>query len=337
MTTTLVAGALAALSVLMVLRPFASPRHPALALPDADPDSDRGGELLRQLRDLDEDLAAGKLDEDDHRRMRGPVERQAAQVLRRVENKAVENKAVENKAVENKAVENKAVENRHVEDKPLGSPPPVEVPPSQGRRAARAVLPAGVVAVASVAAVLVVLSGALTPRGAGQTITGGATTVSPPQAAEPMPGLQKNAAPSPAQLAAVEAAVARVRTSPRDVGAHLDLARAYAGAGAPQLSAIEYLAVTQLDPDNAGANTQLALIAFQAGQAAQAKKLVDTALTAHPRYPEALYARGLIQLMGMRDPTAAERDLRAYLSAAPRGAHRASVETLLAITSGVPR
>ena len=40
---TLVAGGLAALCVLMVLRPFAGPRHRALAQPDADAESDRGG------------------------------------------------------------------------------------------------------------------------------------------------------------------------------------------------------------------------------------------------------------------------------------------------------
>jgi hypothetical protein len=304
MMATLVAGALAALSVLMILRPFASPRHLALAQPDADPEGDRGGELLRQLRDLDEDLAAGKLDEDDHRRMRGPVERQAADVLRRAGNKQAK------------------------------SPPPAEIPRHQGRRAAWVALPVGGVAVACVA---VLLSGALTPRGTGQTIAGGTATVSSPHASDPTPGVETNAQATPAQLAAVDAAAARVRTSPKDVGAHLDLAQAYADAGAPQLSAIEYLAVTQLDPGNAGANTQLALIAFAAGQAAQAKKLVDTALTAHPRYPEALYARGLIQLMGLRDSAAAERDLRAYLAAAPRGSHRTSVETLLAIMSGPAR
>jgi hypothetical protein len=304
MIAILVAGALAALSVLMILRPFASTRYPARARPDADPESDRGGELLRQLRDLDEDLAAGKLDEDDHRRMRGPVERQAAQVLRRGQ------------------------------DIPADPSPPVEAPREHGRRTTWIVLPAGAVAAACV---LFLLSGALSPRGTGKTITGGAATVSSPQAADPPPGQETNAQPSPAQLAAVDAAVARVRTSPKDLGAHLDLAQAYAGAGVPQLSAIEYLAVTQLDPGNASANTQLALIAFAAGQAAQAKKLVDTALTVHPRYPEALYARGLIQLMGLRDSAAAERDLRAYLAAAPHGSHRTSVETLLVIMRGPAR
>jgi hypothetical protein len=250
-------------------------------------------------------VATGKLDEDDHRRMRDPVERQAAQVLSRVERKRPE------------------------------PPPAAEVHRGDRRRAAWVALPAGG---AALACVLVLLSGALAPRGTGQTITGGAASVSSAQGPDPTSGPDTTAQPpSAAQLAAVETALARVRTGPKDVGAHLDLARAYAGAGAAQLSAIEYLAVTQLDPGNAGANTQLALIAFAAGQAAQAKKLVDTALTAHPLYPEALYARGLIQLMGLRDPTAAQRDLRAYLAAAPRGSHRASVETLLAIMSGPAR
>ena len=311
MMSALVAGALVALCVLMVLRPFASTRHPALTVPEDDQEGDRGGELLRQLRDLDEDLAAGKLDEDDHRRMRGPLERQAAQVLR--------------------SVESRKVENGRVEKRRADAPPPTGASRGHKRRAAWVALPAGVVAVACVG---VLLSGALSPRGTGQTITGGASTGSSPRMSEPSSQSGTNAQASPAQLAALDSAVARVRTSPRDVGAHLDLAQAYGGAGAPQLAAIEYLAVTQLDPGNASANTQLALIAFAAGQAPQAKKLVDTALTAHPRYPEALYARGLIQLMGLRDTAAAERDLRAYLAAAPRGSHRVSVESLLAIMSG---
>ena len=319
MTAALVAGGLAALCVLMVLRPFASARNPALAPPEADQEGDRGGELLRQLRDLDEDLAAGKLDEDDHSRMRGPVEVQAAEVLRRVENRRLENRRVEKRRAGNRRDEN----NRAV------SPPPM-APRSRGLRAARVGLSAG----AALACVFVLLSGALTPRGTGQTITGGAATESSSQTSEPTPRLGTNAQPSPAQVAAVEAAVARVRSRPRDVGAHLDLAQAYANAAAPQLAAIEYLAVTQIDPGNPSANTQLALIAFAAGQATQAKELVDTALRANPRYPEALYARGLIQLMGLGQTAAAERDLRAYLATAPRGSHRASVESLLAIMSG---
>lgn len=200
-------------------------------------------------------------------------------------------------------------------------------------------LPAG--AAAGTAVVLVVLlSGALTPRGTSQAATASAAAGSSQKAAgslNPSGASSKpsSAQPTAAQVAAVDAAAARVRTSPKDVGAHLELAQAYTAAGAAQLSSIEYLAVTQLDHGNAVANTQLALVAFSAGQAAQAKKLVDAALTAHHGYPEALYARGVIELMGLRHTVAGERDLKAYLAAAPHGSHRASVGTLLAISSGL--
>src|SRR4029078_8201748 len=101
-----------------------------------------------------------------------------------------------------------------------------------------------------------------------QTITGGAATVSPSRTtSDPMPGLNINAQPGAAQLAAGDAAADRIRTQPKDVGAHLDLAQAYTDAGAPQLSAIEYLAVIQLEPSNAREKTEPALQGFATRQA----------------------------------------------------------------------
>jgi Tfp pilus assembly protein PilF len=94
---------------------------------------------------------------------------------------------------------------------------------------------------------------------------------------------------------------------------------------------VEYLAVTRLDPTNAEANTNLALLAFEAGQAAQGKIMVDRALAADPNYPEALYVRGLIDLIGLRQPKAAERDFSAYLAIAPFGSHRTAAATLLVL------
>jgi Tfp pilus assembly protein PilF len=140
---------------------------------------------------------------------------------------------------------------------------------------------------------------------------------------------QKSA--TPGQLAAVAAAEAAVRKNPKDVTAHLTLADAYAAAGASQLAAVEYLAVLRLDPMNAEANTNLALLAFEVGQAAEGKTMVDRVLAADPSYPEALYVRGLINLIGLRQPAAAERDLSAYLAVAPFGSHRAAAATLLAL------
>jgi hypothetical protein len=61
--------------------------------------------------------------------------------------------------------------------------------------------------------------------------------------------------------------------------------------------------------------------------------MVDRVLTANPHYPEALYVRGLILLMGLRQPRAAERDFNAYLAVAPFGSHRTAAATLLALAS----
>jgi tetratricopeptide (TPR) repeat protein len=136
---------------------------------------------------------------------------------------------------------------------------------------------------------------------------------------------------SVAGAASVTAAEAQVRRNPRDVSAHLALAEAYAAAGAGQAAAVEYLAVTRLDPTNAEANTNLALLAFEVGQPAQGKIMVDRVLAANPNYPEALYVRGLIDLIGLRQPKAAERDFSAYLAVAPFGAHRTAAATLLVL------
>jgi cytochrome c-type biogenesis protein CcmH/NrfG len=193
---------------------------------------------------------------------------------------------------------------------------------------------------AAAAGIAIVLAGAVSARHPGQTITGNSVAGTAPVAAGPgasapaaQPGRTQPARKPPTrqQLAAVAAAEAQVKQNPTDVGAHLTLAEAYAAAGASQLAAVEYLAVTRLDPANAEANTNLALLAFEVGRAAQGKAMVDRVLAADPEYPEALYVRGLISLMGLRRPRAAERDFSAYLTVAPFGSHRAAAATLLAL------
>jgi hypothetical protein len=210
--------------------------------------------------------------------------------------------------------------------------------------------PTVVVAVLAVAAVCagVLMARAVEPRASGAGPTAGAaaaalpsatpspTSASPSATSSAEPPSAAAPAPTPlsdAQLAAVSSALTRVRAKPRDVAAHLDLARAYADAEQPQLSAVEYLAVVRLDKANPQANTALALVALGAGQPKEGKRLVDAVLAAHPRYPDALYTRGLIYLMGLRQATPGVRDLRAYLAAAPYGSHRPAVETLLAMVS----
>src|SRR6266851_4738877 len=82
MTILLISAGLTFAVGLLILRPFsvAGGRLPVLAHTT---DDVRRRELLRQLRDLEDDLDAGKLTTADHARLRGPVEREAAAVLRR--------------------------------------------------------------------------------------------------------------------------------------------------------------------------------------------------------------------------------------------------------------
>jgi len=82
MTAVLLSGGLTFVVGLLILRPFSITGGRHLHLRARTPDDPRRRELLRQLRDLDDDLAAGKLTQADHVRLRGPVEREAAAVLR---------------------------------------------------------------------------------------------------------------------------------------------------------------------------------------------------------------------------------------------------------------
>ena len=317
MTVVLIVGGLTFLVGLLILRPF-SVTGGRLHVRAHSPDDDRRRELLRQLRDLDDDLAAGKLTQDDHARLRDPVEREAAAVLGRTAQRPAGSTAVVTSAPR---------------PGPAASGPPQGRGGGTGRWRRRTVM---LLALAGAAAgIATLLVGAVSARHGGQTITGNSVPGAAPAAASPggsapaSPAARKS--PTPGQLAAVAAAEAQVKQNPKDVGAHLTLAEAYAAAGASQLAAVEYLAVTQLDPANAEANTNLALLAFEVGRAEQGKAMVDRVLAANPRYPEALYVRGMINLMGLHRAGAAVRDFSAYLAVAPFGSHRTAAVTLLAL------
>lgn len=316
MTTLIVLGGLTLCVAVVVLWPSSTTR---LVRPvrNEDSDGDRRRELLRQLRDLDDDLAAEKLTDDDHRRLRAPLEREAAAVLPRVRRGARPAKEDSHTSVTRTEM-------------------PRSRPASSGGRARvrrnRRTVTVLMVA-AGAAGISVLLANAVMPRSAGQTITGDApgAAVNAASPAAPRTGRAGQPSLTPQQAVAIDSAAVAVQQSPKDVSAHLALAHAYADGGVTKLAAVEYLAITRLDPSNAEANTALALLAFEVGRTAQGKRLVDRALAAHPDYPEALYVRALILLMGLHQPRAAERDLNAYLAVAPFGSHRTAAETLLAL------
>jgi hypothetical protein len=89
----------------------------------------------------------------------------------------------------------------------------------------------------------------------------------------------------------------------------------------------------KLDPSNVEANTQFGLLLFRSGLPEPGLRSVEQALAADPRDPEALYAKGLILFMGLRQPKAAVPSLRTYLRVAPFGDHRDLAERLLELAT----
>jgi cytochrome c-type biogenesis protein CcmH len=253
---------------------------------DVEPSRDA---LRRQIEDLDDDLADGRIGEGDHRRLLAELQRQAARTPQRT---------------------------------PVVEPAPRVRAAGWTRRA----LGIGVATAAAVGVTALLLSAVEQRTPAATAATAATTPDAAASSADPAASGEDEQ-----RLAEVEAAVEQVKAHPQQASAHVELARAYAGVGQPQLAAVEYLAATHLDPGNAEANTALALVAFQAGNAKQADALVSKALAEHPRYPEALYTRGMIRAMGLHHTAAATRDLQAYQQAAPTGSHRTTVATVLAL------
>lgn len=300
--TLLGAVGLTAIAAVAVLWPYQ--RGSAAALQRlADPLEDERRRALRHLRDLDEDRGAGKLDEAGYRDARAEAEARAVAVLRALEAREGTGELAGSLREVRRPAPSGATR------RPGGRPPGRRWP----RRAVAAL--AGVVVVAGAAALL---DGAVGDRGTGQLTTGQA-------ASGDAPGRQ--------DAASLEGLERRVREHPGDVAAHLTLAERYLDAGRLKEATLEYLGALKLDPSNVEANTQFGLLLFRSGLPEPGLRSVEQALAADPRYPEALYAKGLILFMGLRQPKAAVPSLRTYLQVAPFGDHRDLAEQLLELAT----
>jgi tetratricopeptide (TPR) repeat protein len=264
--------------------------------PLADPLEDERDLLLTNLRDLDSERSTGALTEDEYRSLRHETERRAVAVLRAIDARA-------GGTSEGLAMLRDAAS-------PNGHHPETET-----RRVSTRTAVVGSLAVAAVVALL--LAAALGPRDSGQTITGDT-------------GI---GGPNVTSLAYFKQ---RVQQHPQDVAARLDLAQRYRDAGMTGQAALQYTAALHFDPTNVEARTGMAYVLFDSGHSREALAEVNEALTVDATYPEALYEKGLILLQGLQRPADAVAPLTAYLSAAPDGAHRAAVQSLLAGIAASP-
>jgi tetratricopeptide (TPR) repeat protein len=293
---------LTAIAAVAVLWPYQ--RGSAAALQRlADPLEDERRRALRHLRDLDEDRGAGKLDEAGYRDARAEAEARAVAVLRALEAREGTGELAGSLREVRRPAPSGATR------RPGGGLP--------GRRWPRRAV-AGLVGVVVVAGAAALLDGAVGDRGNGQLTTGQAAT------GDTLGG------PGAASLERLER---RVREHPGDVGAHLTLAERYLDAGRLKEATLEYLGALKLDPSNVEANTQFGLLLFRSGLPEPGLRSVEQALAVDPRYPEALYAKGLILFMGLRQPKAAVPSLRTYLQVAPFGDHRDLAQQLLELAT----
>ena len=121
----------------------------------------------------------------------------------------------------------------------------------------------------------------------------------------------------------------RVKDHPDDLAARLDLAHRYLDAGMTEKALSEYAVALDMDPDDAEALAHVAQVFFQAERYDDALKYVDHALRTDPRYPEALFTRGVILLHGLRRPEEAITAFETYLDAAPFGVERQAARDLI--------
>jgi tetratricopeptide (TPR) repeat protein len=259
----------------------------------ADPLEDERSSLLRTLGDLEEERSAGVLSEQDYRTLRHETEVRAVSVLRALEAKGSVADSAE-----------------PFGERPEASPNGHEPAPRPRSR----LLPAVIVAAIVVGIAVPLLAKAVGSRAPQQAITGDSNL-------------------GGGQGSSLAFFKKRVRDHPNDAAARLDLAERYVNAGLTGLAVAQFTAAIELDPQDVEANTGLALVLYGQGRAADGLVTVNRALAVDPTYPEALYAKGLILLDGLHHPRAAAVALRAYMAAAPFGAHRTQVEQLLASIS----
>jgi tetratricopeptide (TPR) repeat protein len=291
---------LAAVAAAGVLRPF-GPRGAVVLERLADPLDDERRSLLRSLRDLDAERDAGQLSVADHAALRAETEARAVALLRTIEARDGAGELAAG-LKEVRAGARPAPSGRAPADANGGG----ETLSGRAPRV-RPALPVLMVAGVLVAATIPLLVHAVSNRSANGSITG-------------------DAVGGPTDLAA---AVQRVQAHPSDAAARLDLARLYLDGGDQQDAATQYLAVLRLDPTNVEAHAALGMIVYRDGKPEEGLRLVRQALAVNPDDPEALYDQGIILLQGLHQPAQAVRSLQAYLAAAPFGAHRQEVESLV--------
>jgi tetratricopeptide (TPR) repeat protein len=107
-----------------------------------------------------------------------------------------------------------------------------------------------------------------------------------------------------------------VNANPKVVGMRLALARRYAAASRFDLAVVHYSKVLEQEPKNAQAQVGLSWILLQLDELEDARELVDQALANDPQLLEAMWVQANILLYGVDDPQGATKMLDKILTRA---------------------
>jgi len=237
--------------------------------------------LIRTIKDLEFDLASGKLSPDDYAALRGKYEVRAVAVFQQLD--------AQEAVLRTRELTTAA--------RAPSSSGPLVVPYGLLARPVFAVSVLGMLVLIAVGGGF--LLGRVTrDEGAGGMTLGGAQ----PRGEDMLPTLE-----------------ARLRENPRDVDALVGLGRVYLQTGQMSKAIDVYKRALEVDGSNVSALSGMAMILAQAGHSEQALLLFDKALGINPHIPMALLFKGRILYEEKKDYTGAIANWEQFLLLMPQG------------------
>ena len=240
--------------------------------------------VLRAIKDLEFDLASGKLSNEDYSAMRSKYEARAMDIIQDLD-----------------------TQEAALQKSPQPPVPPGHPAPSRARAAGER-WPRPLFA-ASVIGLLIAIVGG------GGFLLGRVTqgTAEEGMARESAPGDTGDGAQ---MITALEA---RLAQNPRDLEALVGLGRVYLQTGQVAKAIDLYKRALEIDATNVSALSGMAMILAQAGHSDQALTLFDRVLAINPQVPMALLFKGRILYEDKKDYTAAIASWEQFLRIMPQG------------------
>jgi len=127
------------------------------------------------------------------------------------------------------------------------------------------------------------------------------------QSAAPAPATGGNAAaggtrqPPPLDEGKVQSLLTIIKSDPKNVGAHVQLANAYFDAERYPDAIKWYEESLKLDPKNPDASTDLGVSYYYSGRTDDALRQFDYSLKLNPAHPKTLFNQGIVLAFGKRD------------------------------------